>query len=51
MKEAFNRWKKLDEIIDDITAIIIFFDPKWLGIYYISWIIKKIMTLINIFIY
>ena len=28
MKEAFNRWKKLDEIIDDITAIIIFFDPK-----------------------
>ena len=28
MKEGFNRWKKLDEIIDDITAIIIFFDPK-----------------------
>ena len=28
MKEAFNRWKKFDEIIDDITAIIIFFDPK-----------------------
>ena len=28
MKEAFNRWKKFDEIIDDITAIIIFFDSK-----------------------
>ena len=28
MEEAFNRWKKFDEIIDDITAIIIFFDSK-----------------------
>ena len=26
IKEAFNRWQKFDEIIDDITAIIIFFD-------------------------
>ena len=26
IKEAFNRWQKLDEIIDDITAIILFFD-------------------------
>ena len=25
MKEAFNRWKINDEIIDDITAIVIFF--------------------------
>ena len=28
IKEAFNRWKKYDEIIDDITAIIIFFDDN-----------------------
>ena len=28
MKEAFNRWKKFDEIIDDITIIVIFFDSK-----------------------
>ena len=26
MKEAFNRWKKNGEIIDDITIIIIFFE-------------------------
>ena len=26
MEEAFNRWKKYDEIIDDITIIIIFFE-------------------------
>ena len=26
MNEAFNRWKKYDEIVDDITAIIIFFE-------------------------
>ena len=28
MNEAFNRWKKYDEIIDDITIILIFFEPK-----------------------
>ena len=26
MNEAFNRWKKYDEIIDDITIIVIFFE-------------------------
>ena len=26
MEEAFNRWKKYDEIIDDITIIIVFFE-------------------------
>ena len=28
MNEAFNRWKKYDEIIDDITIILIFFEPN-----------------------
>jgi len=26
VKEAFNRWKSMEESIDDITAIVIFFE-------------------------
>ena len=40
IKEAFNRWKKYDEIIDDITAIIIFFDDNQKKIKYL--IIKRL---------
>ena len=26
VKEAFNRWKNMEDSIDDITAIVIFFE-------------------------
>ncbi len=30
VREAFKKWRKEEEVIDDITCIVIFLDVKWL---------------------
>ena len=43
VREAFKRWKKEEDVIDDITCIVIFLDVKvW------SYIVDPIYTIITI---